>query len=105
MNLNTTDSRDRLVSSLKSVIREAEDLLRHSGDQASDTYDSARARFQSTIDSARSGLSNAQDTLMARGKDVAKTTDAYVQENPWRSIGVAAIVGIAVGMLLGYGRD
>jgi len=102
---STTESRDRLVSSLRSVIRDAEDLLKASGEQASDSYDNARSRLQSTMESARAGLTNAKDTISARSRDVAYATDDYVQENPWRSIGMAAIVGIAVGMLLSYGRD
>ena len=35
------------------------------------------------------------------GKQVATTTDTYVKENPWRSIAVAAGVGLLVGVILG----
>ncbi|HYD79623.1 MAG TPA: DUF883 family protein [Paucimonas sp.] len=99
------EARDKLAADLKAVIRDAEELLKSSGEQAGDTYQSARARLASTLESAKSGLSTAQESLVARTKDIAQSTDEYVQANPWRSVGIAAVVGLAVGVLLGYGRD
>jgi ElaB/YqjD/DUF883 family membrane-anchored ribosome-binding protein len=32
---------------------------------------------------------------------MAQSTDAYVKENPWRSIALAAGVGLLVGVILG----
>jgi ElaB/YqjD/DUF883 family membrane-anchored ribosome-binding protein len=32
---------------------------------------------------------------------VARATDDYVHEHPWKSIGVAAGVGLLVGLLIG----
>lgn len=34
-------------------------------------------------------------------KEKAKKTDEYVHENPWKSIGIAAGVGVAIGFILG----
>ena len=33
-------------------------------------------------------------------KATAKATDVYVHENPWKSIGIAAGVGLMLGMLI-----
>jgi ElaB/YqjD/DUF883 family membrane-anchored ribosome-binding protein len=99
------ESRDKLVSNLKAVIKDAEELLKNSGEQAGDTYQSARARLASTLESAKSGLSTAQDSIVARTKDLAQTTDTYVQDNPWRSVGIAAAFGLAVGVLISLTRD
>lgn len=97
----TADARDSLVSSLKAVIRDAEDLLKSTGHQVDDNLQSAKARFESTLSSARSGLDSAQESVIARTRDAAKTTDTYVHDNPWRSVGIAAVVGVVVGLLLG----
>lgn len=97
----TTDARDSLVNSLKAVIRDAEDLLKNTGHQVDDNFQSAKARFESTLSSARSGLDSAQESVIARTRDAAKTTDHYVHDNPWRSVGIAAVVGVVVGLLLG----
>jgi ElaB/YqjD/DUF883 family membrane-anchored ribosome-binding protein len=107
--MNTTqqasDTRDKLVSNLRAVIKDAEELLKSSGEQTNDTFQSAKARLTSTLESAKSGLSTAQDSIVARTKDLAQTTDEYVQENPWRSVGIAAAVGLAVGVLFSLTRD
>jgi ElaB/YqjD/DUF883 family membrane-anchored ribosome-binding protein len=42
-----------------------------------------------------------QAEVVARTKAAAKATDDYVHENPWRSVGLAASVGVVVGLLIG----
>jgi ElaB/YqjD/DUF883 family membrane-anchored ribosome-binding protein len=36
-----------------------------------------------------------------RAKAAATATDDYVHEKPWQAIGVAAAVGLALGVLIG----
>jgi ElaB/YqjD/DUF883 family membrane-anchored ribosome-binding protein len=97
----TTDARDNLVSNLKAVIRDAEELLKNTGQQVDDNFQSAKARFESTLSTARSGLDSAQESVIARTREAAKTTDHYVQDNPWRAVGIAAVAGVVIGLLLG----
>ena len=46
-------------------------------------------------------MGDAQAEVLARTKAAAKATDVYVHENPWRSIGLVASIGVAVGLLVG----
>lgn len=46
-----------------------------------------------------------QDTMMEKGRAAAEATDAYVHENPWTTMGIAAGLGLVVGLLLGGGSD
>lgn len=101
MNTASTESRGKIVEDLKAVIRDAEELLRNTGDQADSQFQSAKARFSSTLQNAKSTLSDTQDTIIARTKDAAATADKYVQENPWRSVGVVALAGLLIGLLVG----
>ncbi|SAK54807.1 DUF883 family protein [Caballeronia ptereochthonis] len=48
---------------------------------------------------ARDVLADAQDVLVARYRDVTEGTDDYVHENPWKSIALAAVGGLIVGLL------
>jgi Mg/Co/Ni transporter MgtE len=34
-------------------------------------------------------------------RDAARATDAYIHKNPWQAIGVAAGIGLVVGLLTG----
>ena len=42
-----------------------------------------------------------QDTIIEKSKYAAKATDDYVQDNPWQSVGIAAAVGVIVGLRIG----
>jgi ElaB/YqjD/DUF883 family membrane-anchored ribosome-binding protein len=46
-------------------------------------------------------LAEERAALLGRTKDAARATDAYIHENPWQAIGVAAGVGLVVGLLTG----
>ena len=35
------------------------------------------------------------------GKEAAQTTDEFVHEHPWKAVGIAAGVGLIVGLLIG----
>jgi len=39
--------------------------------------------------------------MLAKTKAATKATDVYVHENPWRSVGMAASIGVVVGLLIG----
>jgi ElaB/YqjD/DUF883 family membrane-anchored ribosome-binding protein len=41
-----------------------------------------------------------QTEVVAKTKAAARATDEYVHENPWRSIGFAASLGVVVGLLI-----
>jgi ElaB/YqjD/DUF883 family membrane-anchored ribosome-binding protein len=38
---------------------------------------------------------------VARAKAAGHAADDYVHENPWRAIGVAAGIGVIIGLLIG----
>jgi ElaB/YqjD/DUF883 family membrane-anchored ribosome-binding protein len=38
---------------------------------------------------------------MVKGKELARATDVYVKDNPWRTVAVAAGVGLLLGVILG----
>lgn len=98
---NTTAAqKNKLMSDLQLVIADAEALLQMTADQASDSATEVRGRIQSRLQDARDQLSELQDATVARVKAVGNATDEFVHENPWKSIGVAAGIGLVVGLLI-----
>jgi ElaB/YqjD/DUF883 family membrane-anchored ribosome-binding protein len=97
----SSTGRDKIVSDLKLVIKDAEELLKSTGQQMDSGYQSARARFESTLQNAKLGLDNVQGKVTVSTKDAVETTSRYVQENPWQSVGVGAVAGLVIGLLLG----
>jgi ElaB/YqjD/DUF883 family membrane-anchored ribosome-binding protein len=41
-----------------------------------------------------------QEAMVERTREAAKVTDAYVHENPWRSIAIGASVGLLLGVVI-----
>ncbi|OWQ44982.1 hypothetical protein CDL60_21995 [Roseateles noduli] len=95
-----TSPSDRLLNDLNQVVSDAESLLRATADQTSAGASELRARVQSTLDRAKSSLGDFQSAAVDRAKAAGKATDDYVHDNPWQSVGVAAGVGLLIGLLL-----
>lgn len=101
MNDMSQVSKEKLVSDFKIVVADAEELLRLTANQAGDKVAEMRARVQDHLYSAKAKLAEAEAALMDRTKAVARATDDYVHDNPWKAIGIAAGAGVVIGMLIG----
>jgi ElaB/YqjD/DUF883 family membrane-anchored ribosome-binding protein len=99
MNENPAN-RDKLVQDMKVVIADAEDLLRATANQAGEKIAVARERIQDSLHQAKVKLAEAEAMVTERAKQAARYTDEYVHENPWRAIGVAAGIGLLLGLLV-----
>ena len=93
-------SRDKLVQDLKIVISDAEDLLRATASTAGEKVVAAREKVQSSLDRAKVKLAEVEDVIVDSGKQAARATDEYVRDNPWRAVGIAAGIGVIIGMLI-----
>ncbi|HEX8612984.1 MAG TPA: DUF883 domain-containing protein [Telluria sp.] len=93
-------ARDQLMNDLKSVIQDAEQWLRHGSQLTGEELQAAKAKFERTLTSAKADLIRLEEAVVEKTKIAAKATDEYVQENPWKSVGVAAAAGILIGMLI-----
>lgn len=97
----TAAQRDKLMSDLKLVIADAEELLRMTADQASGAAVEVRGRIQGRLQQAKTELAQLQEAAIARVKAAGHATDEFVHENPWKSIGIGAGIGLLVGLLIG----
>jgi len=91
---------DKLVEDMQVVVRDAEALLKVTSAQTGEKLQEVRARVQETLGHARTRLSEIEGQAMQRAKDIAGSADELVQENPWQAVGIAAGVGLLLGLLL-----
>ena len=99
----TADSRatkDKLVTDLKVLIGDTEELLRATAGQAGEKIATARERIQASLAVYKEKLVDAEEAMMERTKEAARATDEYVHDHPWQAVGVAAGVGVLLGMLI-----
>lgn len=97
---STNSHKEKLMHDLNQVIRDAEELLKNSEQQTSEGFKSARSKFESTLRNAKAEIERVEDIVINRTKEAAHATDVYVKENPWQSAGIAAGVGLLIGLLI-----
>ena len=93
-------SKEKLVADLKVVVADAEELLRATAAQAGEKVAAARERIQASLASAKLKLTEAERALLEKTKEAAKLADEYVHENPWQAVGIAALAGLVLGILI-----
>ncbi|HEX7012306.1 MAG TPA: DUF883 family protein [Steroidobacteraceae bacterium] len=101
MSTNSNVTAEQLVSDLKTVIHDAEALLRATSNQTGERIQEVRARAEESLKAARARLSTLEDEALKRARELADVTDDYVRTNPWQSVGIAAGIGLLLGLLLG----
>lgn len=93
-------TQEKLVSDIRSEISDAEEMLSATADQAGEKMARLRSRIENRLREAKYRLIDAEEALVAKTKAAAYATDDYVHESPWISMGVAAGVGLIVGLAL-----
>lgn len=91
----------QIVTDIKSVIADAEDMLHATADQAGEKVATMRARIQERLNGAKVRLGEAEAALIEKTRAAARATDTYVHESPWTAVGIAAGVGLLVGLIIG----
>ena len=97
---NNDVSKAKLVADLKVVVADAEELLRATAAQAGEKVSAARERIQASLATAKVKLTEAERVLLDKTKQAARATDDYVHANPWQAVGVAAVAGLLLGILI-----
>jgi len=100
MNTETEVNTDKLIEDLKVVIRDAEALIKATAAQTGEKIQEVRSRAEESLARAKVRLSEAETEAMKQAREVADATEEYVRENPWQSIGIAAGVGLLLGVLI-----
>jgi len=98
---NSDITKEQLIDDFKVVAADVEALLKATADQGGETFANLRSKAEQSLATAKSKMADAQENLVEKSKVAAKATDEYVHENPWKSIGFSAAVGLVIGLLIG----
>ena len=94
-------NKEKLVSDLKVVISDTEELLRATAGAAGDKVGDLRERLAVRLRDTKERIVDLEVALVEKSKAAARATDDFVHEEPWKAVGVAAAVGLALGVLIG----
>ena len=93
-------NKDRLIGDLKTLVNDAEELLRATASQAGEKIAVARQKIEQSLIEGKKAVADAEVTFVRKSKECAEIADDYVRENPWSAIGIAAGLGVALGLLI-----
>lgn len=85
---------------LQRFFDDVEELLRRVSNVSDQEISRLRYRVESSINHARAATREGARAAIENTRKAAKATDEYVHENPWKAIGVTAVVGVLLGALL-----
>lgn len=91
----------KIVADMKTVVADAEEILRETAGVAGDKAHVLREHMGDRLRSAKLRIADAEAAVLEKAKAAACSADHCVRENPWESIGVAAAVGLLLGVLIG----
>ena len=94
--MNSRFNTDALVSDLKNVVRDSEELLQAVAGATGEKADELRQRLGETIEAARQTCRK----LEGKTKETLDATDTVIRDHPYQSLGVALAVGVVLGVVI-----
>jgi ElaB/YqjD/DUF883 family membrane-anchored ribosome-binding protein len=93
-------SREKLMADFNAVVADVEQLLKSVASEGGDKAQVLRAKAEESLKIAKARLFDIEGQLEQKAKEAAKLTEDYVQDHPWQTLGIAAAIGVLVGLLL-----
>ena len=91
--------KQKIVEYLRVLLTDSEEMLRLASTVPGEGIDALRARLRTHVDTLQSALGDAQSVAGQRYRVAADNTDRYVRDNPWQAVGIAAGIGLLLGVL------
>ncbi len=99
MTTTTDTNSEKLVQDIKSVVADAEAILRATAGQTGEEVAELRATMTARLADAKARLVAVEEAVVEKAKLAAKATDEYVRDNPWQSVIIAGGIGFLIGYL------
>jgi ElaB/YqjD/DUF883 family membrane-anchored ribosome-binding protein len=77
-----------------------EDLIARLADLNDADVATLRSKVLATVESAKESLTDGAEALRRQAQKAVSGADDYVRASPWAAVGLAALVGAVVGILV-----
>jgi ElaB/YqjD/DUF883 family membrane-anchored ribosome-binding protein len=89
-------SRDKIKDDLRTLMTDAEGLIKATAGDMSEKAKAARVRLSDAVEKAKITYSRLEEKTVA----AAKATDKVIRDHPYESLGIAFGVGLLIGVLV-----
>ena len=93
-------TREKLTADFKTLMGDIQELLKATSNQTGENIADLRQRLGQKLEDGRKALSEQEQVLREKAEIARASAAAYLHENPWAKLGVAAGVGLLLGFLL-----
>lgn len=93
-------SSEQLIGDFKALMADAEALIKATASHEDGAIASVRSKASETLANAKENLSMLEGPLSDKAKVMAQGADDFVHRNPWEAVGVAAGLGLLIGLLV-----
>lgn len=97
---NLDTKREELTNEIRDILKNAEELFNGTADSSTEEYKKLKDRLAEQFDDVKYRFASLKDDAIDSAKAVAKQTDTLVQDNPYKAITVAGVVGLLLGVLV-----
>jgi len=85
----------------RNLVTDVEDLIKKVANVNDEEIAEIRAKVEQTLAKAKTAAKDGVANVRGYARDARAATDEYVHESPWSAIGLAAAVGVVIGILVG----
>jgi ElaB/YqjD/DUF883 family membrane-anchored ribosome-binding protein len=97
---STASARQAVKDEVRRLVGDVEELVRCLGDAADPEIARLRSKVQAAISGVQQAIASRAERVQQRAEDTLAAGDSYVREQPWQAVGLAALIGVAVGFLV-----
>jgi ElaB/YqjD/DUF883 family membrane-anchored ribosome-binding protein len=94
-------TREKLSSDFKALIGDVQELLKTTYSQTGERIAGLRQRLTKQSEEGTTALSEPERTLSKKAEEARTCATACLREKPWAALGVAAAIGLVLGLLSG----
>jgi ElaB/YqjD/DUF883 family membrane-anchored ribosome-binding protein len=102
-NQDASASRDKLVEDVKVLSKDVQELLKATASVMGEKAAEARVKVQDSLKVAQDKFGIVHEKARAKGQEAFNASDAYIHDNPWNAVGIAAGVGFLLGICFSAG--
>jgi len=92
---------DALVDEFRALVGSVEDVFSAAADSSGEKLTELKGQAEANLTKAKATLSNMEKRAARKARTIAADSDDYVHESPWTAIGMAATIGLLLGVLIG----
>jgi ElaB/YqjD/DUF883 family membrane-anchored ribosome-binding protein len=99
--MNNIFNKENVIKDFKGMVSDTEALIKATANTGGEKLAEVRTKVEQSLSLVKEKLMDDEYEILAKTKTVLKASDNFVHDNPWRSIGFAASIGVVIGLLIG----